>query len=34
MSIALARLTPSALLISTPRGYRALLATDAVSIKV
>jgi Prokaryotic E2 family A len=34
MSIALARLTPSALLISTPRGYRALLATNALSIKL
>ncbi len=33
-SIALARLTPSVLLVSTPGGYRALLATDAVTVKV
>src|SRR5271165_4433168 len=33
-SIALARLTPSVLLVSTPGGYRALLATDAVPVKV
>jgi hypothetical protein len=33
-AIALARLTPSVLLISTPDGYRALLATDAAPVKV